>query len=115
MPVLYYKANTTNLFHIPSLLPQDLARNIYNSLDNQMLIDLGLPWDPFHTHPLATTGGLPTPDEEPTEPRKFYDQTRNPDFDALNGRPYKADSFILMSAGFDGLYGTKDDVFDFEK
>ena len=30
-------------------------------------------------------------------------------------RPYRADSYILMSAGFDGLYGTKDDVFNFEK
>jgi len=118
MPILYYKANTTNIAHSPSIPSQS---NIYNSLDNQILIDLGLPWDslpPKYAHPLADpskTGGLPTPDGFPTNPSAFYEQTRNTGIDVPNGRPYKADSFILMSAGFDGLYGTKDDVFDFER
>ncbi len=28
-------------------------------------------------------------------------------------RPHNEDGYILMSAGWDGLYGTKDDVFNF--
>jgi len=30
-------------------------------------------------------------------------------------RPYRSDSFILLSAGPDGLYGTGDDVFNFDE
>jgi hypothetical protein len=29
-------------------------------------------------------------------------------------RPYRRDSYILISAGYDGLYGTADDVLNFE-
>jgi hypothetical protein len=29
--------------------------------------------------------------------------------------PYRADSFILISAGKDGDFGTADDVFNFDK
>ena len=29
--------------------------------------------------------------------------------------PYKAQSFILMSAGKDGIYGNADDIFNFDK
>jgi hypothetical protein len=43
---------------------------------------------------------------------QFYNEIRN---DRIPGgdRPYREDSYILMSAGFDGLYGTADDVFNF--
>ena len=39
-----------------------------------------------------------------------------PDISAAAGgyRPMRSESFILMSAGFDGVYGTADDVFNFE-
>ncbi|MHC4479037.1 MAG: hypothetical protein ACYTEL_25715, partial [Planctomycetota bacterium] len=64
------------------------------------------PWDPQgqEQHPLATT------------PKLFYQKTVNPNITMLEGnRPYRADSYILLSAGFDGLYGTDDDVFNFGK
>ena len=38
----------------------------------------------------------------------------NPDISSVN-RPYKADTYILVSAGKDGLYGTSDDIFNFNK
>jgi len=44
----------------------------------------------------------------------FYDQTQNTNF-VSPPRPYRADSFILHSAGPDGLYGTVDDVFNFDQ
>ena len=30
-------------------------------------------------------------------------------------RPYRADTYILVSAGKDGDFGTADDIFNFEK
>jgi len=111
MPILYYKANISNIYHDPIMG----SLNIYDSNSNQLLIDLPLPWDPTYYHPMASLLIGQTPDGTPTSgPPLFYEKTRNPAIE-LPSRPYKADSLILMSAGFDGLYGTKDDVFDFEK
>ena len=31
----------------------------------------------------------------------------------MKGLPYNADSYILMSAGRDGLFGTSDDIYNF--
>jgi len=38
----------------------------------------------------------------------------NPQVTAIN-RPYRAGSYILISAGKDGLYGSPDDIFNFDK
>jgi prepilin-type N-terminal cleavage/methylation domain-containing protein len=111
MPVLYYKANTSNIKHatkeaeVPTK-PEDDKGNIYNSMDNQSLIDLGIPWSPGSYHPIATNGI--------DKPLGFYTLTQNPKIGAT-ARPYNQDTYILMSAGPDGLYGSKDDVFNFEK
>jgi hypothetical protein len=29
-------------------------------------------------------------------------------------QPYRSDTYILLSAGYDGEYGTVDDIFNFE-
>ena len=47
--------------------------------------------------------------------KKFYEETWNEKVEISTGRPYRMDSYILMSAGFDGLYGTRDDIFNFEE
>jgi hypothetical protein len=39
---------------------------------------------------------------------------KNPNFTSPP-RPYKNDSFILQCAGPDALYGTQDDIFNFDK
>lgn len=47
------------------------------------------------------------------EPRgSFAYQIRNPSVTTVF-RPHREDSFILMSAGYDGLYGTADDIGNF--
>ncbi len=113
MPILYYKANTANTLH-------DAARtmdaytsggNIYNYYDNQELVALGKPWDP--------SGGLhaldkASPSNQPAgQPTRFYQNTLS-DRITTTPRPYRADSYILLSAGWDGEYGTADDVCNFE-
>lgn len=100
MPVLYYKADTSKTTH--SLDNPDDQNNIYNYRDNHALLGLGVPWDPNEKHPLFT------------DPKIFYKMTSDYKTKAQS-RPYRADSFILISAGFDGLYGTKDDIVNFAK
>ncbi len=107
MPVLYYKANTTGIMHDPNsdYLPAgtDNKGQIYNYLDNDYLVELGMPWNPSAVHPLHE------------HPEKFYENTKNDKIEITEGRPYRSDSYILLSAGFDGQYGTPDDIFNFEK
>ena len=109
MPILYYKANTSNIRHdpldLPTLIPWDDKGQIYNYLDNNQLVELGKPWNPPPTGSNHTLF---------TDPTKFYASTWNEKVSAM-ARPYRVDSFILISAGFDGEYGTPDDVFNFEE
>ncbi len=110
MPILYYRADTSKTLHKYSA---DNSTNIYNCDDNLDLIDLGLPWNILSVfdHPMSSFGGL-TPDNVATDPGIFYEKTRNKKISAME-RPCRSDSYILISAGYDGLYGTDDDVFNF--
>jgi prepilin-type N-terminal cleavage/methylation domain-containing protein len=95
MPVLYYKANVSGYEHRSSYVrTTDSIKNIYNSEDNQELINQPLPWDTETVNPKIN----------PTETGA-----------SAFKRPYNSDTYILMSAGADGLYGTRDDMFNFEK
>jgi len=99
MPVLYYKANTSKTAH--NLNNPDDPNNIYNYKDNYAILSLGIPEDPNKKHPLFTN------------PKIFYEMTKNYSI-TTQSRPCRADSYILISAGLDGLYGTKDDVANFQ-
>jgi prepilin-type N-terminal cleavage/methylation domain-containing protein len=109
MPILYYKANTSNLVHDPCHYSDDPYDNIYNYLDNDGIVLRENFWDDREiSNPMASDN------PSPNGPRIFYENTLNPNFDNPL-RPYRSDSFILLSAGPDGLYGTVDDVFNFER
>lgn len=111
MPILYYKADTTKLRH-DFTTPNN---NIYNYTDNIDLIDLGIPLQPGFMHPMASGGNTPIGDPPvQARPEIFYEITWNKKMLTVR-KPYREKSYILISAGFDGLYGTPDDVFDFEK
>ncbi len=116
MPILYYKANTANSGHydpdnpgnpIAPSSPKADEGNIYNYYDNHYLLSLGKPWvsqsSPEKQHSLYDGGN----------PDRFYELTRSHKITTAV-RPYRADSYILLSAGFDGEYGTADDIFNFE-
>ncbi len=107
MPILYYKANTAYNLHDETLgmSKLDNAGNIYNYLDNQGLVALGKPWGSAQgPHALDPDGGIPT---------RFYQNTRS-DKISTASRPFRADSYILISAGWDGDYGTADDICNFD-
>jgi type II secretory pathway pseudopilin PulG len=105
MPVLYYKADPSKLNH--DVITEPAAgtpnTNIYNFDDNRAITKLGCPWEPdidtVH-HPIFD------------DPRVFLNAITNTKVTATP-RPHNEDGYILMSAGWDGLYGTRDDVFNF--
>jgi type II secretory pathway pseudopilin PulG len=95
MPILYYKADTSNTVH--DVNDPSNSENIYDYLDNDRLVQLG---PGSVTHPLGDTT------------TNFYEITRDKKIDSVS-RPVRPDSYILISAGFDGIYGTKDDITNF--
>lgn len=94
-PILYYKANES----------ETSIDKIYNPFDNDILIQVkeqadnrGDGW-----HPLGVANN---------NYEFFYNYIRDPKRDARVW-PYRADSYILISAGADGRYGTSDDIRNF--
>ena len=97
MPILYYRADTSGTAHDAD--NPDNPENIYRYTDNQALIALGVPGEPNQVHPLS-------------DPKCFYRNTRDSRNKKYTG-PFRRDTFIVISAGEDGFYGTKDDVCNF--
>jgi prepilin-type N-terminal cleavage/methylation domain-containing protein len=92
-PILYYRANTS----------AKTIREIYNAPDNDALILIKQQAD-GRIHPLA---------DPRNQYQVFYDDyIRDPKISARPW-PYRPDSYILISAGADGLYGTSDDIRNF--
>jgi len=99
MPVLYYKANTLKTAH--DIEDPNNPENIYNYKDNHALLALGVPGKPGLKHPLYE------------DPRILYEIACDHRANAPN-MPKRADTFILLSADKDGLYGTRDDIVNFD-
>jgi type II secretory pathway pseudopilin PulG len=106
MPILYYKADTAGTFHDPNLASSmtiaNANGNIYNYLDNRDLLAMNKPLlgASTSTHLLA-------------DPVRFYQNTKSDKITTAN-RPFRADEYLLISAGWDGEYGTADDICNFD-
>ncbi len=97
MPILYYRARPGRTAH--DVDDPNNPENIYDYRDNYALVCLGVPGQPGTVHPLSDS-------------KRFYMMIQAKSSDSP--RPYRADSFILISAGYDGLYGTDDDICNFD-
>jgi prepilin-type N-terminal cleavage/methylation domain-containing protein len=96
-PILYYRANTAGL-DIDSGIQ---TNRIYDYGDNNLLIGRGTVKDNTAHKILTET--------------EFRDYITDPTATtSTRTRPFKPDSFLLISAGPDGLYGTTDDICNFE-
>lgn len=115
-PVLYFKADTrSRLFMGTDLLGIGNRANwVYNYEDNRAIIELGTVLDPTTvkhdfdesqqvTHNGQTMDGMDW----------FYETIKDSRVDAYD-KPHNPKTFILMSAGPDGVFGTKDDVTNFD-
>jgi type II secretory pathway pseudopilin PulG len=106
MPVLYYKADPSKLNHDTKTPPATGTpnTNIYNFDDNHAITSLGCPWETTQTteHPMFTNKLV------------FLNAITN-DKVTSTPQPHNPDGYILLSAGWDGLYGTQDDVYNFAK
>jgi type II secretory pathway pseudopilin PulG len=91
-PILYYRANTSGR----------TIREIYNAQDNDAIVAIKEQAD-GGIHPLAYPGN---------QYQNFYDYITDPKISARPW-PYRPGSYILISAGVDGLYGTGDDIRNF--
>jgi type II secretory pathway pseudopilin PulG len=109
MPILYYRADTANSFHDPnlagSMTPVDSRGNIYSYWDNHALVQLGKPWQP-------AAGGAAS-SHALFDPVRFYQNTESGQITTTH-RPFRADAYILISAGWDSEYGTADDICNFK-
>lgn len=128
-PILYYKANTSSKTIDPNFATNTYDR-IYDYYDNYPLINLKkltANGTPGLEHPFAYLPGS----NFPVFYEYKYSYTPGATFGGSgigNGirdpqvvspypdpvvRPYRPDSFILISAGADGYYGTADDIHNY--
>jgi prepilin-type N-terminal cleavage/methylation domain-containing protein len=120
MPVLYFKADPSRRFRVNSAnrevnpaVPAEYNQWIYNFDDN--LPVLRLPW---LRDPAAQPDGMAIHYKDPDNPAKssaqyFYELITQRQ-DGTFFKPYNPNTYLLISAGWDGIYGTDDDITNFD-
>ena len=103
-PILYFRADTSSRY-----LGAPESGSIYRAGDNRELMGLGsvedMPQD-VRQHPFY----------QPDHFSNFLQNIMDPKASTADRIwPRRRDSFILISAGVDGLYGTNDDITNFGK
>ena len=112
-PVLYFKADATTK-NFKSTLPLGNYRKfIYNYEDNRAIIELGTVLDQTVKHRYDENESEMVNGVSRNGVQLFYHNITDPGVDAFE-KPYNHNTFILMSAGPDGVFGTKDDVTNFQ-
>lgn len=109
MPILYYRARTAySLQDRTTTDTNGKNDDIYYYPDNYHIVMMGTPDQTPIVHPLyqSSTGSQ--------YQENFENMILNKQLLPVK-RPYRAGSFILISAGKDELYGTADDIFNFDK
>lgn len=128
-PVLYWRADPAGRRLADATPTTGAGRGIYHYSDNSRLLsklgpvhdepililsaavleepdrDHRLDWDDFGTDPMQQSQ-WPDPG---TFPRYILNENVKAKF-----APHRADSYLLVSPGYDGLYGTADDIANFE-
>jgi prepilin-type N-terminal cleavage/methylation domain-containing protein len=102
-PILYYKANTASKVMHPAS-----GEPIYTFNDNDFFItNVKEPAD------RAKYPGLSTPVNPLSGLNFFYNNYIKDPKVTASPWPYRPDSYLLISAGVDGFYGTSDDIRNF--
>lgn len=103
-PILYYKANTFSKLWNDT--PGDTQ--VFDYYDNEVMMSFG------HVSDQTTVGGGGSLVDHPYYANTilFFENFKNDQYPVVNGNyvPYNRDTYLLISAGPDGLYGTSDDI-----
>ena len=118
LPVLYFKTDGTKRFRVNETntlvtnpTTTDYSKWIYNFDDNLPVVNLPVLADP--TQP--DTDFTDSADATKNLAQVFYEKiTQTADTGRNYYKPFNANKFILISAGWDGVYGTKDDITNFD-
>ena len=114
MPVLYFKADSTKTCRVDK--PTGLQNNddgiykkwVYNFKDNLPILEL-----PWLRDPETAVRHYPDKDGTDDMAQVFYEQLTQRE-DGNFFMPHNKSTFLLISAGYDGIYGTKDDLTNFD-
>lgn len=128
MPILYFRAHTNRIGQNSDRDDTDATDNngvgdsdgnsffydddIFEYGDNDNLVQLGSAATPAEVHPIDISPAVGIP--AGNSPQAFDNVIVNPQVTTI-ARPFRAGSYILMSAGKDGLYGNADDIYNFDK
>lgn len=123
-PVLYFKADSTKRFRTSNANPPVVVTNptsaqyqswIYNFDDNIDILNLALLGDSGDTDDALPPHYQERKDYPGVTDAELFYQILTHREDSTTGfyKPYNADTYILISAGWDGIYGTKDDITNF--
>ncbi len=126
MPILYFKANPGSRFRVDAArqevknpAPAEYTQWVYNYNDN--LPALQLPWLSDTVASEAAKKEITSHYYDPGNAsnkaeQNFYETITQPGGDAARGffKPYNGETFLLISAGYDGIFGTKDDIVNFD-
>lgn len=112
-PILYYKANSSSRLFKKVPEPSDeFAGWVYNYEDNRAIIDLGKIKDPTVMHHFNELYTYTENGQQRDGVDLFYKTITNPK--VSYDKPFNAATFILISAGRDGIFGTSDDITNFD-
>lgn len=127
-PVLYFKAEPTKRFRVDHTrravtnpTPVDYNKWVYDLDDNIDILNLnwlredGIAGDTTHYSIDPDSSEKADPGNGTMESQYFYEFiTQREDTDRDFFKSYNKDTYILLSAGWDGIFGTKDDVGNFD-
>lgn len=120
MPILYFKADPTKRFRV-NISRQTVSNPAsteyrdwtYNFDDNLPVLQLAWLRDPDQAG--AAVHYRDPDDAGKTQAQVFYERiTQQAEPDRNFFKPFNSSTFILISAGWDGVYGTKDDIVNYD-
>lgn len=115
-PILYYKADAASRFFWdgvdPAAPPVETWRMIYDYEDNRPIIELGTLEDQNILHVFDDNATETDPETGLKGLPFFYNTITNPTVTSFK-KPFNTKTFLLISAGWDGKFGTKDDISNF--
>ena len=127
-PILYYRSSAVSSSAAQAFAPARISSVIanYYQEDNAAFTGAGVAvpgWQYKETrHWLSSFGNAANPDETPSDlppgaTNWFVNYLHNHNIHETSSliQAYRKDTFILISAGKDGIYGTRDDVTNFNE